>query len=153
MLNFFVSIILLVAFIAFNKAACDDQPPSLPINSSKLELAADEKSRSKIISCGSTYSNAKAKLAAIELKLHAVETIDEYEKNIKERFLTLQSLDTDIAQCKTTPKQPPELTHKLQKISDALQILKSNSQTSAFTSFKDWVESKEKDLEACKDIY
>lgn len=148
MRNFVVSIISLAALFMINTAVCDDHLTHDEVNRDKQELkAASTTLTNEKFSCAQVYSSAQSLLSLIELKLHAVASKEDYQQSLKERFVVLNSLESDIQSCNA--KDKPELAYKLKKVSSAIQMLKNNSQASAFTSFKNWVESKEKDLSAC----
>lgn len=148
MRNFVVSIISLTALFMINTAVCDDHLTHNKVNLGKQEFQAKPVTLSnKQLDCADVYRGSKALISLIETKLHAVTSIEDYQQNLKERFTILGSLEADIQNCNADDK--PELAYKLEKVSNAIRMLKNNSKASAFTSFKDWAESKEKDLSAC----
>ena len=98
--------------------------------------------------CVNVLESSREKLETIKMDLELVVTKSQYQKNIENRYDSVERLLHVAASCSSNKNISETLVKEWRRLEDIVSSLHSNAQACTFTKFADWMMSKESDLNA-----
>ncbi|CAA0091957.1 Uncharacterised protein [BD1-7 clade bacterium] len=99
--------------------------------------------------CHEAYKPAVSHLQSVEEQLHRVTNKNEYQRNVRERYDTIELLGFVAEACANEKTLTALQRDRWLQMRDVLLHLRASARASAFTKFSDWIASKNEDLNAC----
>lgn len=100
-------------------------------------------------SCQVVLVTGEIELDKIATELQSISSKKTYQESVQNRY---QIIDTLLYSSKSCDTNTLKQTEKFNTLRNSLALLQASAQTSAFTGFNNWVATKERDMQLCKQV-